>query len=294
MDSDQEIVLENNHPNKQHPQTQIQAKNSSSPDTSGNFTRGTFRSLDELGIKIENENLTPEQRETLKKLLERNSDVFALSLHDLPGTNLVKYEIDTGFEKPIRQRPYRPSPRAREEMGRQIQELLDADFIRPCTGPWSSPCILVKKKSGEQRFVIDYRKLNKISRPLSWQLPLLTDVIDTLAYNKGAFYTSLDLKSGYHQIVMSEDASIKSAFCVPEGTCAWKRLAFGLQGEGQVFQMLMSEVLRGLTYKTLIVYVDDVLLFSPTFERHYQDLEEVFDRLRQANLRLHPKKCSFA
>ena len=124
------------------------------------------------------------------------------------------------------------TPQARIETNRQIQELLDANFIRPCTGPWASPCILVQKKSGEKRLVLDYRRLNKVSQPLSWPLPLLTDVIDTLAYNKCAFYSSLDMKSGYHQIPMSEDASIKSAFCVPDATYAWNRLAFGLQGAG--------------------------------------------------------------
>ena len=258
------------------------------------YTQGTHRTLQELGITITNTNLSESEKNTLSKLIEQNSDIFAISLHDLPGTPLHTYDIDTGDSKPIRQRPYRPSPSGRVEMSKQIKELLDAGFIEPSTGPWGSPCILVKKKTGDQRFVIDYRRLNQISIPLSWPLPLLTDVIDTLANNKCAYFTSLDMKSGYHQIPMSHDASIKSAFVTPEGTFAWKRLAFGLQGAGQAFSMLMSHVLRGLTFQKLIVYVDDILIFSPTFEQHCKDLNDVFSRLRHANLRLHPRKCSFA
>src|SRR2546425_6686167 len=226
------------------------------------FTQGKFRTLEELGLKIDNPNLSPTEVATLTKLLESNSDVFALTLHDLPGTTLVQYDIDTGDHRPIRQRCYRPTPQAREEMSRQVKELLDAKFIYPSTSPWASPTLLVKKKTGDQRMCIDYRLLNKISTQLSWLLPLLTDVIDTLAYNQPAFFSSLDMKSGYHQISMSEDASKKSAFCIPDGTYAWNRLSFGLQGAGQIFQMLMSEVMRGLTFKTLIVYVDDILVFS--------------------------------
>lgn len=258
------------------------------------FVQGKFRTLDELGIKLNNQNLNSGQREQLKKLIEENSDVFALSLHDIPGTNLVHYDIDTGNHRPIRQRPYRPNPQGREEMTRQIQGLLDAGFITQSTSAWSSPCILVKKKNGEQRFVTDYRMLNRVSVPLNWPLPLLTDVLDSLSANKSSYFSSLDLKQGYHQVPLTKNAQEKSAFCTPDGTYKWNRLAFGLQGAGQVFQMLMSEVLRGLTFKTLIVYVDDILIFSPTFEKHLEDLRQVFHRLRQASLRLHPSKCSFA
>src|SRR6267154_4551980 len=112
------------------------------------YTQGQYRTLKELGISINNTNLSETEKATLSKLLEDNSDVFALSLHDLPGTTLQTYDIDTGDSKPVRQRPYRPSPAGRIEMSKQIKELLDAGFIEPCTGPWASPCILVKKNGG--------------------------------------------------------------------------------------------------------------------------------------------------
>ena len=257
------------------------------------IVQGIFRSLDELGIRLNNENLTVDQKEKLKILLENNSDIFALTLKDLPGTHLVTYDIDTGDALPIKSRPYRHSPEARREINKQIEELLEADFIRPCDGPWASPTVLVKKKDHSVRFCIDYRKLNKISRHTSWNLPLITDVIDSLSESQSQYFSSLDMKSGYHQIFLTPETSEKTAFCVNSGTYRWLRLSFGLQQAGQCFQMLMAELFRNLTFKCLIVYIDDILVFSRTFEDHCRDLQEVFSRLRNANLRLHPAKCSF-
>ena len=259
-----------------------------------NFVQGVHRKLEELGIKIDNKNLSAIQKQKLSELIEKNSDIFALNLKDLPGTDIIRYDIDTGDHPPVRARAYRPTPSGRIEITRQIKELLDADFIAPSTSIWSSPTILVRKKGGEQRFVVDYRALNRISKAISYPIPILSDVIDTLAYHKSAYFTLLDMKSGYHQIKMTKNASMKSAFCVPEGSFEWKRLSFGLQGAGVAFGLLMSEVLRGLTFQKLVVYVDDILVFSPSFDQHCKDLEEVFQRLRLANLRLHAKKCSFS
>src|ERR1700759_3087501 len=87
---------------------------------------------------------------------------------------------------------------------------------------------------------------------------------------------------------------LKKCLSTPSATYCWRRLSYGLQGGGQIFQLLMSQIMAGLNFKSLIVYIDDILVYSPTFEQHCKDLQEVFSRLRHANLRLHPKKCNFA
>src|SRR6267154_3341051 len=151
------------------------------------------------------------------------------------------------------------------------------------------PMPISTKKTGEKRLVVDYRRINKISRHLCFPLPVLTDVIDTLAENRCAYFTSLDLKAGYHQIKLSDDASAKSAFCIPEGAYQWRRLPYWMQGSGQIFTLLMSEIFRGMQFTKVLVYVDDILVFPPTLDQHCTDLREVFQRLRHANMRLHPK-----
>ena len=264
---------------------QSQITNSSKDDT---------KILENLGLTVTSTNLTKEQLQQLIDLLEKNGDVFSQGLHDLPGTTLLHYHIDTGESAPIRQRPYRPSPQAREEIARQTQEMLDYGIISPSNSAWGSPCVLVKKKDGTYRFCIDYRKLNAVTKPMSWPLPLLTDVWDTLSQNHSSIFSSLDMRSGYFQVPLSEESKEKTTFVVQDGAYAFNRLPFGCRNGPAIYQMLMNQVFRGMTFKNLIVYIDDLLTFLPNFESHLVTLQDVFNRLRDAGLKLHPKKCKFA
>ena len=252
------------------------------------------RTLKDLGIQITNNNLTETQRKELIKFLECNTDSFALGLGDLPGTKEGYCHIETGDTPPIRQRAYRPSPQAREEISNQTEDMLKHGIIVPSESPWASPCVLVKKKDGSMRFCVDFRKLNLHSVPQRWPIPLLTDVWECLSKSKSAMFTTLDMRSGYFQIPMDEESRAKTAFVVQDGTYEYTRMPFGIQAGPAVFSRIMSHIFRGLTFKTMIVYIDDLMIFSPDFETHMKALQEVFDRLNRAGLKLHPKKCTFA
>src|SRR6267154_647706 len=252
------------------------------------------RSLQDLGIEVNNKNLTDSQKRKLREFLEDNTDAFALGLEDLPGTTEGYCHIETGDTPPIRQRAYRPSPQAREEISNQTQDMLKNGIIIPSESPWASPCVLVKKKDGTMRFCVDFRKLNLHSVPQRWPIPLLTDVWECLSQSNSSIFTTLDMRSGYFQIPMDTESRPKTAFVVQDGTYEYTRMPFGIQAGPAVFSRIMSHIFRGLTFKTMIVYIDDLMIFSKDFDTHMEALKEVFARLRRAGLKLHPKKCKFA
>ena len=151
---------------------------------------------------------------------------------------------------------------------------------------------MVRKKDGSLRLCVDYRKLNQKTKKDAYNLPRIDMLIDSL---KGAkYFASLDLFSGYHQVSMKPEDQEKTAFAAgPLGFYQYSKMPFGLCNSPSTFQRLMEQVLEGLTMKTCAVYIDDIIVFAPSREELYTRLSEVFNRLRTANLRPKPKKCSF-
>lgn len=129
---------------------------------------------------------------------------------------------------------------------------------------------------------------------MSFPLPHLETVFDAIGEAKANYFTNLDLMSGFWQMELDEESRKKSAFITQGGVYEWKRMPFGLTNSPISFQTLMSNVLRGLNWKSVLVYVDDILIFSRSFDEHLQHLAQVFDRLKNANLKLQPTKCHFA
>ena len=224
-------------------------------------------------------------------LFQSYRDVFAFTDDQLGKTSLVQHVIATGDALPIKQRPYRTSPKCKQEIDRQVEDMLQKGIIRESVSPWSSPVVLVKKKDGSFRFCVDLRKVNAVTRKDSFPMPLVSDTLDALSGTK--YFSTLDLKSGYWQIEMRPESREKTAFVTHNGLYEFNVMPFGLTNSGASFQRLMGHILRGLEYRFALIYIDDIVIFSKSIDEHLTHLEEVFRRLREANVKLNPKKCSF-
>lgn len=263
------------------------------------YTRATSsktnkEKAEDLGISLDDADLTEINKTKLLEFIGKNRDVFAKDMTELGQTSVHQHRINTGTARPTRQQFYRASPTMKNEIEKQTKEMLHDDIIEPSTSPWNSPVVLVKKSNGEMRFCVDYRRLNSVTEPECFPLPRLEDVFDTIGNSKAKIFSVLDLRSGFWQIPLDPETKHKTAFVTHHGIFQFKRLPFGLQNAPTTFQMLMTQVLQGLNWKFVLVYVDDILLLSDTFENHLQHLQLVFDRLRSANLKLKPSKCKFA
>ena len=182
----------------------------------------------------------------------------------------------------------------REETERQTKEMLANGIIRESDTPWHSPIVLVKKRNGEYRFAIDYRELNKITEPISFPIPTITEVFDTLADSKPQIFSLIDARSGFHQVPLCPSTAEKASFITHQGVFTPTRLQFGLKNSPMCFQNLMSKVLKDHNWKIALVYINDILIFSKNFDEHLHHLDQVFQNLRAANLKIHPGKCRFA
>ena len=167
--------------------------------------------------------------------------------------------------------------------------------VRPSSSPWASPIVLVKKKDGSLRFCIDYRELNSVTKADIFPLTRIDDLLDQLGESR--FFSTLDLASGYWQVQVHPDSVEKTAFVTHQGLYEFQVMPFGLKNAPAVFQKLMQQVLRGLNPEeglpSVSMYLDDVLVFSRTFEDHVTHLKLVIERLQDAGLKLKPSNGHF-
>ncbi|EXX71174.1 gag-pol fusion protein [Rhizophagus irregularis DAOM 197198w] len=169
--------------------------------------------------------------------------------------------------------------------------MLQEGLIERSTGPWAAPVVLVRKKNGKLHFCVDYRELNNVTIKDAYPLPRIDDMLDS--FGKAQCFTFLNLASGYRQVEMNPADRPKTAFITQFGTYQFKVMPFGLCNAPATFQRLMDEVLRGYLWKFVMVYLDNVIIYSDTFEQHLEHLRVIFDRLEDAGLKLNPDKCSF-
>ncbi|MCG8044577.1 MAG: RNase H-like domain-containing protein [Candidatus Thiodiazotropha endolucinida] len=249
-------------------------------------------SFEDLGVTVDTENLTSDQEEQAKVVLNRWSCIFSKGPTDLGKADIVKHEIKLNDETPFKE-PYRRIPPALyEEVRIHLKEMLEAGAIRESQSPFSSNVVLVRKKDGSLRFCVDFRKLNSRTVKDAYSLPRIDDTIDTLLGAK--FFSKLDLRSGYWQVEMKEEDKHKTAFSVGNlGFYECNRMAFGLTNAPATFQRLMERTMGELNLKECLIFLDDILIFSENFEDHLDRLEAVFSRLRQHGLKLKPSKCEF-
>ncbi|CAG2203350.1 Transposon Ty3-G Gag-Pol polyprotein,Retrovirus-related Pol polyprotein from transposon opus,Retrovirus-related Pol polyprotein from transposon 297,Retrovirus-related Pol polyprotein from transposon 17.6,Transposon Ty3-I Gag-Pol polyprotein [Mytilus edulis] len=242
-------------------------------------------------VQVDWDQLTKLEQGQLRELLNEFSDIFAKSDSDLGKTNLVSHSIDTQGHGAVKQRPYRVPFSQREEIRTQIQDMLDRDIIRPSHSCWASPVILVRKKDNTQRFCVDFRKLNTLTKKDVYPLPRIDDMVE--AFRNSKYFSVMDVAQGYFQVPVDEKDKEKTAFVTAEGLYEFNCMPYGVCNGPSTFQRLMDLLLAGIQWKSALVYIDDLIVFSSSFDEHLCRLREVFGRLRNANLKLKKKKCAF-
>lgn len=236
--------------------------------------------------------LTSGQRRKVLAILRRFSGVFT-SAAEAQQTERpkVKHRINTGNHPPISQRAYRVSPTERRIIQGEVEKMLRDDIIRLSESPWSSPVVLVKKKDGTWRFCVDYRRLNKVTKKDVYPMPRIDDTLDCM---KGAkYFSTMDMQTGYWQIEVDEADREKTAFITPDGLYEFNVMPFGLCNAPATFERMMDNLLRHLKWTTCLCYLDDIVVFSETFDEHLSRLTNVLQCVQSAGLRLNPRKCRF-
>ena len=240
------------------------------------------------GLTLVREDFVPSVAEQaqLDSVLEEYVDV----LSPVPGrTEAVQLSINTGDPDPVRSHPYRIPPRWKEEVRSQIDQLLELGIIRPSTSPWSSSVVTVSKKDGGVRICVDYRAVNAITVPDPYQMPLIEEILDMLASAK--FISKIDLNKGFHQIPIDSADSPKTAFCTPWGKFEFCFMPFGLRNGPAVFQRMDRFLHQDKEMSQ--VYIDDIAVFSSSWEEYCSHITRVFGRLRKAGLTANVKKCQW-
>ena len=204
----------------------------------------------------------------------------------------MKHSINTGLEPAIKHNLRRIPMHKKQEVKELLNDMLEREVIRPSNSPWSSPIVLVKKKDNTKRLCVDFRKVNEITKKDAYTIPRIDDTLDTL--HGARYFSCVDLASGYWQVELQEEDKEKTAFSTPYGLYEFNVMSFGLTGAPGLFQRLMENVLKGLQFEICLIYLDDVVIFSSSFNEHLQRLRLVFDQFRESGLKLKLTKCHFA
>ncbi|GKD61136.1 putative reverse transcriptase domain-containing protein [Tanacetum coccineum] len=192
---------------------------------------------------------------------------------------------------PVARAPYRLAPSEMKELSEQLQELSDKGFIRPSSSPWGAPVLFVKKKDGSFRMCIDYRELNKLTVKNRYPLPRIDDLFDQL--QGSSIYSKIDLRSGYHQLRVQEQDIPKMAFRTRYGHYEFQVMPFGLTNAPALFMDLMNRVCKPYLDKFVIVFIDDILVYSKDEKEHEEHLKAILELLKKEQLYAKFSKCEF-
>ena len=244
-------------------------------------------------IQTEKEHFGP-----VSQLLLKHKQCFAFSDADLEGTDLLIADIDTRDNEPVTLRPYRTPLAQQQVVSESLDKLLEAGIIRPSVSPWCFPMVVVAKKVESTgvipppRLAIDYRALNKLVYVRSFPMPRIDDILGKL--HGCSYFTSLDLRAGFHQIKLTPEAAEKTAFSCFKGKYEYVRLPYGLNNASSIFQQMATKLLAGYEGFAL-AYIDDILIFTnKDLNDHLKHVELILNKLKQHKLRLKLTKCYFA
>ena len=233
---------------------------------------------------------SPEIRQRLKQFLVVHQDAFARDKNDFGHCTLVKHKIDTGTALPVRQ-PLRRTPRGFESEEREyLHQQIEAGVLVPSKSPWASPVVLVRKADGSVRWCGDFRRVNDLTRKDAYPLPRIDSCLECLG--SARLFSVFDLQSGYWQLPMDEGDQEKTAITTKYGLFEYTKLPFGLCSAPSTFQRCMEMVFRGVQWEILLIYLDDLIVFSDAdYDEHFRRLQVVMQKLIQAGLKLKPSKC---
>jgi transposase InsO family protein len=242
-------------------------------------------------IKILTNHLTDfSEHSAITSVLAKHSALFETKNRKV--ITPIHHIIDTGNHPPISTRPYFKTIQQRKDIQQEIDKMLKSGIIIPSHSPWSSPVILLKKPNGDFRFIVDYRKLNAITRKDSYPQPKTEDLLQQLGGHK--WFTKLDLKSGYFQLPIQDCDKAKTAFCTQDGLYQFEVLSMGLMNAPPTFQRVMNNIIGYKRWDFVLVYLDDIVIFSNSFEEHMEHLDEILSTLNQHHFQLNEKKCIIA
>nr|GFA95553.1 putative reverse transcriptase domain-containing protein [Tanacetum cinerariifolium] len=219
-------------------------------------------------------------------------EVFPEDLPGLPPARQVEFQIDlVPGAAPVARAPYRLAPAEMQELSTQLQELSDKGFIRPSSSPWGAPVLFVKKKDGSFRMCIDYRKLNKLTVKNRYPLLRIDDLFDQLQGSR--VYSKIDLRSGYHQLKVREEDIPKTTFRTRYGHYEFQVMPFGLTNAPAVFMDLMNRVCKPYLDRFVIVFIDDILIYSKNKKEHEGHLKLILKLLKEEELYAKLSECEF-
>ncbi|KAL7076970.1 hypothetical protein ACQ4LE_003721 [Meloidogyne hapla] len=231
----------------------------------------------------------PQEKDIFKNFILKNEENFARDEFDLGKCKITAPTILTNTDNPIQSRVYRTPEKYRTELKAQIQKMLENGIIEESNTPWVSNLVLVQKSNGKLRPCVDFRPLNKVTIADPYPLPRMDEVINKVAGK--AWYSILDLASGFWQIPLDRESAYKCGIITEWGLYEMKRLPFGLKNAPSIFQRTMDKILKGINNVT--AYIDDILIHTNDFESHIKTLEIVIKRLNQNGLKLKGEKCEF-
>ena len=243
--------------------------------------------LDNVNIS----HLSGRQHNSLKKVLAEHIDLFAgdkKTVGNIPG---ITHSIITGNESPSHVHQWRLPQSTKDIIKKTCKEMYEAGVIEPSSSPWLSPVVLVRKKNGDLRFCVDFRAVNKLTIADKFPLPRIEEILDDLGQT--TYFTVLDARSAYWSIKMTEEDKPKTAFS--DGSQLWqfKRMPYGLKNAPATFQRAMNTILTPVLGKHTLAYLDDIIVFSSTFDEHMINLKETLNLLSGAGLKLNLEKCNF-